>query len=179
MERSSRMIFDGLCHECEATIWSIRQRKTKLALQAPAHKVANAGGDSEEIGGLRRVGVFDIAERVEALELPGRGGKTEREVAALLVGHAIDGIGAVDQFLSNPPRGVRLRRASQLAQCAYRFRGQGSTRGDGEPGAQCFELWFASAGRKFQKARDFAVTDGLGNGRSAGIFAANEEIDAL
>jgi hypothetical protein len=33
--------------------WSIRQRKTKLAFQAPAHKVANAGGDSEKIGGLR------------------------------------------------------------------------------------------------------------------------------
>jgi hypothetical protein len=32
---------------------SIRQRKTKLAFQAPADEIANAGGDSEKIGGLR------------------------------------------------------------------------------------------------------------------------------
>src|SRR6266576_2998680 len=147
---------------------SIRQRKTKLTFQPPADKVANAGGDSEEIGGLRRVGVFDIAERVEALELPGRGGKTEREVQALLVGHAIDGIDAVDEFLSDLAGSVAMRHASQLVQRADCFRRHRPDRGNGEPGAQRFELWLGSARRKFQKARDFAVADGLGNGRPAG-----------
>ena len=84
----------------------VPQRKLELALQTPAHQVADAAGDAGEVGGggVRRV--FDVAQGVEALEFRCGGGETVGELAALVVGHAVDGVGAVDHFAGDHLRGV-------------------------------------------------------------------------
>ena len=111
-----------------------RQRKAKLAFETPADKVANAGGNPKKIGGLRGAGVFDVADRIEALELPRSGRKAQREFPALLVGHAIDGIGTFDKFLGDFARNVGLRLAPEFAQCADGLGRDGTARGNGKPG---------------------------------------------
>src|SRR6267143_2350296 len=117
----------------EPPVSSFRQGETKLAFQAPADKVANAGGDPKKVGGLRGAGVFDVTNRVKPLEFPSGGGKAEREFPALLVGHAIDSIGALDKFLGDLARNVGVRLAPELAQCADGLGRDGTAPGNGKP----------------------------------------------